>query len=221
MPKKVVLYSFFKSSASWRVRIALAYKGIQYDYISVNITKDEQFEADYVKKNTQAQIPTLVIDEITLTQSLPIIEYLEETYPHNPLLPKDPAQRAQVRRIAEIINCGIQPLQNPLSVATKVAEMSGKEEHKTEWIKYWIEKGFEALEKVLETTAGNYCVGDSVTIADLCLVPQVANAIIFKVDMGNYPIISRLADTCNEHEAFKASHPSKQPDAPSVQDTKL
>jgi len=212
MSEKPLLFSFFRSSASWRVRIALAYKGIEYDYEGVNLFTFANRSEEFKKKNPTGQVPTLVIDGVLLTQSLPIIEYLEETRPQGALLPKDPIQRAQVRRIAEIINAGIQPFQNIVSVGAKLVEFTGKEQHKQAWGHYWIDRGLEALERVLESTAGTYCVGDSISIADVCLVPQIANAKVFNVDLTKFPIITRIGAKCEEHVAFKAAHPSRQPD---------
>ncbi|CAL1537571.1 unnamed protein product [Lymnaea stagnalis] len=153
------------------------------------------------------QVPTLEIDGHTLTQSLPIIEYLEERSPEPPLLPKDIFGRAQVRAISEVVNSGIQPLQN-LSVLEKIGD--GKEE----WAKFFLEKGLKALEAMLENTAGQYCYGDSVTMADLFLVPQLYNAKRFKVDMTGYPIINRIHDALVQLPAFKAADASQQPDTP-------
>ncbi|KAJ7395746.1 Maleylacetoacetate isomerase [Pitangus sulphuratus] len=163
---KPILYSYFRSSCSWRVRIALALKGISYDLVPVNLVKDggQQFSAEFKALNPMQQVPALKIDGITLSQSLAIIHYLEETRPNPRLLPQDPKKRAQVRMIADHIASGIQPLQ--------------------------------------------------VSMADLCLVPQVANAERFKVDMGPYPTITRINKALLELEAFKVSHPSRQPDTP-------
>ncbi|XP_066178093.1 maleylacetoacetate isomerase isoform X1 [Sylvia atricapilla] len=206
---KPILYSYFRSSCSWRVRIALALKGISYDLVPVNLIKDggQQFSAEFKALNPMQQVPALQIDGITLSQSLAIINYLEETHPNPRLLPQDPKKRAQVRMIADHIASGIQPLQN-LSVLKQMGEK------KMEWAQNCITSGFQALEHILQHTAGRYCVGDEVSMADLCLVPQVANAERFKVDMRPYPIITRINKALLELEAFKISHPSQQPDTP-------
>ncbi|KAG8448979.1 hypothetical protein GDO86_015882 [Hymenochirus boettgeri] len=153
------------------------------------------------------QVPALHIDGVTLNQSLAIIEYLEETRPEPPLLPSDPKKRAQVRMICDNIVSGIQPLQN-LHVLQKVGEK------KLEWAQHFITRGFQALEKILENTAGRFCVGDQVTIADLCLVPQVTNAERFNLDIAPYPTISRINKSLLQLPAFQVSHPSCQPDTP-------
>ncbi|XP_059139497.1 maleylacetoacetate isomerase-like [Physella acuta] len=209
MADKVVLYSYFRSSASWRVRIALALKEIKYEYKAVHLVKDggQQYKEEYKKLNPMEQVPTLVIDGHTLSQSLPIIEYLNERTPDPPLLPKDLYGRAKVRALSELVNSGIQPLQN-LSVLEKIGD--GKEE----WAKFFIEKGLKALESFLQETAGKYCYGDSVTMADLFLVPQIYNAKRFKIDMAQFPIISRVHDALVELPAFKAADASRQPDTP-------
>lgn len=215
MTSKPVLYSYFRSSASWRVRIALAYKGVEYDYHGVHLVKDggQQNSGDYKALNPMSQVPTLKIDGMTLTQSLPIIEYLEETRPGNPLLPKEPTKRVQCRRVAELINSGIQPVQN-LAVLQKVAEVTGDDSWKAKWGHFYIDKGFQALELLLQETSGKYCVGDEISLADLCLVPQHYNANRFKVDMSKYPIIDRIVKEVSKEPAFVQADPKNQPDCP-------
>ncbi|XP_042293739.1 maleylacetoacetate isomerase isoform X3 [Sceloporus undulatus] len=153
------------------------------------------------------QVPALKIDGITLSQSLAIIEYLEETRPNPRILPQDPKKRAQVRMISDHIVTGIQPLQN-LSVLQQMGEK------KLEWAQRCISSGFEALEQILKKTAGQYCVGNEVTMADLCLVPQVFNAERYKVDLTPYPTIRQINKALLELESFQTSHPSRQPDTP-------
>lgn len=213
MNGKPVLYSYFRSSASWRLRIALAHKGIDYDYKPVHLVKGQQKGDEYKSLNPMGQVPTLQIDGLTLTQSLPIIEYLDETRPENRLLPQEPADRVMVRRLAEIINSGIQPVQN-FSVLVKLAEMTGNDGDKAVWGKEWITRGFDALEPEIAKTAGQYSFGDAVTMADLALVPQVYNANRFKVDMTKYPTITRVHANLVELEAFKKADPTAQPDCP-------
>nr|XP_028574643.1 maleylacetoacetate isomerase isoform X1 [Podarcis muralis] len=207
---KPVLYTYFRSSCTWRVRIALALKGIAYDSAPVNLVKDggQQLTPEYQAVNPMQQVPALKIDGITLSQSIAIIEYLEETRPKPSLLPQDPKKRALVRMISEHIASGIQPLQN-----LTVLEQFG--EKKQDWAKNCISRGFKALEQILRETAGRYCVGDEVTMADLCLVPQVFNAGRFKVDLTPFPTINRINKALLELEAFQMSHPSRQPDTPS------
>ncbi|NWU90005.1 MAAI isomerase, partial [Upupa epops] len=204
-----ILYSYFRSSCSWRVRIALALKGISYDLVPVNILKDggQQFSAEFKAVNPMQQVPALKIDGIILSQSLAIIHYLEDTRPNPRLLPQDPKKRAQVRMIADHVVSGIQPLQN-LAVLNQMGEK------KMEWAQKYITSGFQALEQILQQTAGCYCVGDEISMADLCLVPQVFNAERYKVNMGPYPTITRINKALLELEAFQVSHPSRQPDTP-------
>ncbi|XP_033631029.1 maleylacetoacetate isomerase-like [Asterias rubens] len=211
MAGKPILYSYYRSSCSWRVRIALALKGIEHEYSAVNLLKSEQLGETYLSVNPTGQVPALQIDSMVLTQSNAIIEYLDETRDAPSLLPKDPKKRFLVRELSQVISCGIQPVQN-----LKVLRYIG-DEKKGEWGHRAIKEGFEALEKLLEQTAGTYCVDDEITMADLCLVPQVYNANRFKVDMSKFPVISRINAALMELDSFKASHPSKQPDCPEDQ----
>ncbi|KAM9842633.1 maleylacetoacetate isomerase isoform 2-T2 [Aulostomus maculatus] len=206
---KPVLHGYFRSSCSWRVRIAFALKGIEYDQVPVNLIKDggQQLTEHYKTLNPMQQVPAVEIDGITLSQSLAVIQYIDETRPGFRLLPADPQKRAQVRMISDLIASGIQPLQN-LYVIQKIGA------EKMQWAQHFINRGFQALEPILKQTAGDYCVGDEISMADICLVPQVYNAERFKVDVGLYPTIRRLNETLLQIEAFKASHPSCQPDTP-------
>jgi len=210
MSSKPVLYSYFRSSCSWRVRIALAMKGIDYEYKAVNLLKNEQSEDAYKQYNPQGCVPSLDINGHMMSQSLSIIEYLDEVYPDTPLLPRDsPIKRADVRRLSLLIAADIQPVQN-LRVLKKAAPVTDK----MEWGHWAIENGFKALERSLDPTHGKYCYGDEVTVVDLCLVPQVFNANRFKVDMSQFPIINKIHEELVKLPAFQAAHPSKQPDCP-------
>ncbi|KAM8737141.1 maleylacetoacetate isomerase isoform 1-T1 [Acanthopagrus schlegelii] len=206
---KPVLHGYFRSSCSWRVRIAFALKGVEYDQAPVNLIRDggQQLTQEYKALNPMQQVPAVEIDGITLSQSLAVIQYIDETRPGPRLLPADPKKRAQVRMISDLIASGIQPLQN-LYVIQKVGA------EKMPWSQHFIDRGFQALEPILKQTAGKYCVGDEISMADICLVPQVYNAERFKVDVGQYPTIKRLNQALLEIEAFKVSHPSRQPDTP-------
>ncbi|XP_049319993.1 maleylacetoacetate isomerase isoform X2 [Astyanax mexicanus] len=206
---KPVLHGYFRSSCSWRVRIAFALKGIEYDQKPVNLIKDGglQLTDQFKALNPMQQVPAVTIDGMTLSQSLAIIQYIDETRPQPRLLPADPKQRVQVRMICDLIASGIQPLQN-LYVIQKIGE------EKVQWAQHFINRGFEALEPMLKQSAGTYCVGNEISMADLCLVPQVYNAERFKVDVNQFPTIKRLYQTLMEHEAFKVTHPSRQPDTP-------
>jgi len=203
--QKPRLHNFWRSGASWRVRIALHWKKIDYEYIAVNLTKGEQKEEKYASKNPSMLVPALEIDGHTLTESIAIIEYLDETRPDHPLLPKNPYERAKVRQISETIASGIQPLQN-----LKVLNYIG--EKKMEWAKHWVTSGFESLEKILHETSGKYCFGDSITMADCCLVPQVYSANRFGVDMSKFPIIARVHKELTLVPEFISAHADKCPD---------
>lgn len=211
------LHSYWRSSASFRVRIALAYKGIEYEYVSVNIVKDggEQNRDDYRAKNPLTQVPTLeVLDgahSAYLAQSMAILEYLEETHPSHPLLPADPVQRAHARGFAEGVNSGIQPFQN-LPVLAEV-EAFGKD--KLAWAKRWNERGLDGLERMaVAWKRGRFVLGDAPSIADVFLFPQMGAARRFGVDAGRYPRLSAIEEACAALPAFQAALPERQPDAP-------
>ncbi|PAA69342.1 hypothetical protein BOX15_Mlig027976g2 [Macrostomum lignano] len=207
---KPVLYSYFRSSCSWRVRIALLLKGLEFETRPINLLKGENRSDEYLAICPMGQVPTLVIDGHTMTQSVAIIEYLEEAYKERGtrLLPDLPVERAVVRELTEMISSGMQPLQNP-SVCARVGA-----DRKTEWGHYYIDRGFQALEKRLLETSGKYCFKNSISIADVCLVPQVYNAGRFNVDMTKYPTISRINQALLEQQAFIDARPDKQADCP-------
>ena len=210
------LIGYFRSSAAYRVRIALHLKGIEVEHSSRHLRRGEHTAADYVAINPQKLVPALVLDSgQVLTQSMAILEYLEETYPDPPLLPKDPVGRARVRSLALIATADIHPIQN-LRVMKYLKEIYELEEEATfAWSRHWIETGFQAYEASVASDArtGTYSHGDLPTMADLCLVPQVFNAARFKVDMARFPTILRIHTACMKHPAFDAAQPSRQPDA--------
>ncbi|GBG29130.1 Glutathione S-transferase [Hondaea fermentalgiana] len=216
--RELTLYSYWRSSCSWRVRMALAAKGIEYRYKAVSLIKDggEHRQKEYETMNPMQQVPALVdVDEFVVTQSVAILEYLEERYPDTPrLLPDDVKQRARVRRIVEIINSGTQPIQN-MRVLNKIEALGG---NKLAWAKEAIEEGFVALEAELQRVPnrkeGDYCIGETLTLADCALVPQVYNANRFKVDMTRFPLIEKVNKALEDHPAVQKSHPDFQPDAP-------
>ncbi|KAI5740208.1 hypothetical protein M8J76_001632 [Diaphorina citri] len=201
---KPVLYSYWRSSCSWRVRIALNLKEIPYDIKPISLIKagGEQHCNEFRDVNPMEQVPALQIDGHTLIESLNIMHYLEETRPQRALMPQD------VREICEVIASGIQPLQN-LTVLIYVGE-----EKKREWAQHWIHRGLRAVEKLLSSSAGKYCVGDDISVADCCLIPQVFNARRFHVDLRPFPIVLRIDRELENHPAFRAAHPSSQPDCP-------
>lgn len=212
------LYSYFRSSAAYRVRIALNLKGLSYEYVPVHLLRDggEQLKPAYREVNPDGIVPTLIDDEDhAIRQSLAIIEYLEETHPEPPLLPKSPADRAHVRSLALQVACEIHPVNN-LRVLKYLKHSLGVDDAaKDAWYRHWIEAGFETLEQRLahDPRTGKLCYGDTPTIADLCLVPQVFNANRFKIDTARYPTIQRIADYASQIDAFAKAAPGVQPDS--------
>jgi maleylacetoacetate isomerase len=211
----VRLYSYYRSSAAYRVRIGLALKGLDYDYVAVNLLKAQQKSSDYMAANPQGLVPALETDDGALiAQSLAILEWLEETAPGAALLPSDPLQRALVRSTVNSITCDIHPLNN-LSVTNYLQNPLGvTPEQVQQWYAQWIYRGYDAIEKTLQRYAGSCCFGDQPTLADVCLIPQTYNAVRFKIDLDAYPNICRVWDYCNRLPAFIAAHPDQQPDAP-------
>jgi maleylacetoacetate isomerase len=210
------LYSYWRSSASYRVRIALALKGIDYDTASVNLLEGEQKSDAYARINPQRKVPSLDIGGDILTQSLAIIEYLDETHPNPPLLPKDPAERAHVRALALAVACEIAPLNNtgPLRYLTDTLKIDTAA--KDTWYHHWIAEGFAALEQMLAATAGTFCHGDAPTMADCFLVPQVYNARRYKFDVTPYKLISKIDAACAGHPAFQKALPENQAEKPTA-----
>ncbi len=211
------LYSYFRSSASYRVRIALNLKGLPYEYVPIHLLRGggEQFSPEYRKLNHDAIVPTLVDDGHALQQSLAIIEYLEETHPTPPLLPATAVDRAHVRSIALQIACEIHPLNN-LRVLKYLKHTVGvTDDVKDAWYRHWVEAGFETLEARLagDARTGKLCFGDTPTLADICLIPQVFNAQRFKVDTARFPTIQRIYDHATQLDAFERAAPGQQPDS--------
>ena len=208
------LYNYWRSSASWRVRIALAYKNVAYQYIPINLMANEQQSDDFLAINPLGQVPVLEWEDVgqvrRLSQSMAILELLEEQFPNAPLLPADAYARGVARMIAEMMNAGIQPLQN-LRVAVYVEQRF--EEDRAKWNAHWIEEGLAALETVVCKTAGEFCVGNTVTIADCCLIPQLYAARRFGVELLSYRTLARIEATCQQLPAFRAAHAEQQPDA--------
>jgi len=213
------LYSYFRSSASYRVRIALNLKGLAYDVVPVNLLKSggEQHAAAYRQLNPDGLVPTLIDDAagVPLTQSLAIIEYLEETYPQPPLLPAEPADRAYVRSIALAIACDIHPLNNLRVLRYLIREMHVDDDAKTMWYRHWCEQGLAALETTLaaDPRVATFCYGETPTLADCCLIPQVANAQRFECDLSAMPTVMRIHQACMALESFAKAAPGVQPDA--------
>jgi maleylpyruvate isomerase len=211
---KLVLHNYWRSSASHRVRIGLGLKQLAYDYVAVNIVHGEQFADDYRARNPIAQVPTLEITEDdgttrTLTQSIAILEYLEDRWLEPAILPRDPFLRARARALAEIINAGIQPLQN-LTTFKRVRALGGDE---AEWVRPFMADGLAAFARAAEDIAGAFCVGDEPSIADCCLVPQLLAARRFQVDLTHHERLLGIEARCLALPAFADAMPHHQPDA--------
>jgi len=211
------LYDYFRSSAAYRVRIALNLKGMTPERAFVPLKRGAQREEAYLALNPQGLVPALVLDGggPAMTQSIAILEYLEETHPSPPLLPKDARERARVRGIALAIACDIHPLDNLRVLQYLTGTLGCTPEARDGWYKYWIDIGFEALEKQLahDPATGRFCHGDAPTMADVCLVPQMANASKMSIDVSPYPTLARIDAECRRIAAFAAAAPAIQPDA--------
>jgi len=207
------LYNYFRSSASYRVRIALALKGLAYDYKPVHLAKNEQFNESYAAVSAARLVPLLKDGDKLLTQSLAIIEYLDETHPQPPLLPKDPLQRARVRAIALDIACEIHPLNNLRVLRYLTRDLKLSEDDKNRWYRHWVETGLEAVERQLVAAPATYCHGNTPTLADCCLVPQIFNARRFDCRTEHVPQVMRVFDACMKLDAFANTQPSACPDA--------
>ena len=205
------LYTFFNSSASYRVRIAMALKGLTAESVGVNIRTGAQRSEDFLALNPSGQVPALVDGPTRLSQSLAIIDHLDRLHPVPPLLPKDALTRGQVLEIAQLIACDIHPLNNLKVLKYLTGELKLTDAQKNAWYAHWIAEGFTALQTLLPDHDG-WCVGDAPTLADCCLVPQVANAERMKIDVSAWPRIMRIAAFARQHSAFVQAEPSHQPD---------
>lgn len=206
------LYSYFRSSAAYRVRIALNLKQIAYEIQPVHLVKNEQQQANYVALNPSQLVPTLIDQDQALSQSLSILEYLEEQYPEKPLLPKDVIERAQVRAFAQVIACDIHPLDNLRVLKYLKNDLAVSDEQKNQWYQHWIIEGFKSLEKQLQHSNGKFCFGTQATFADCCLIPQVYNAKRFKIELSAFPKIESIYQHCLTLPAFLHAAPEQQPD---------
>lgn len=207
------LYTYFRSSAAFRVRIALNLKGLKYEPVFVHLAKGEHRGGAYPQVNPQALLPTLELDDGTrLNQSLAIIEYLDETHPRPPLVPREPLARARVRSLAQLVASEIHPLNN-LRVLQHLKRLGQTQEQIDTWYRHWIADGLAKLEAELKGKAGKFCHGDAPTMADCCLVPQIFNAKRYNSDLAPYPSTVRIFEDCMKLEAFDRAQPAKQPDA--------
>src|ERR1044071_7831551 len=212
------LYSYWRSSASYRVRIGLALKGVDYEYVAVNIAKDggeQQYSAEYRALNPQSRVPLLVDGDFRIAQSLAILEYLDSRFPEPALIPKERHERARMSSFCLTIAADIQPLQNTGPLAYLTREFAVSDEKRNAWIRHWIERGLSALEAERRgPTDAAFAFGDRATFADCLLVPQVYNAERFSCDVSKFPRLHAIAKRCRELPAFTKAHPDQQPDAP-------
>lgn len=211
----ISLYSYWRSTAAYRVRIALAYKQLEYKTLPVHLVNEggEQHQPSYQQVNPLQLVPTLVDADISITESMAILEYLDEKYPQNPLLPKEQQQRNKAREISQMIACDIHPLDNLRVLQYLKREMNQSQDEVNAWYHHWIHLGFQAIENMLLNFQGEYCLGNEITMADVFLVPQVYNASRFKLDMGAYPRISKINANCLALNQFQEAKPENQPDA--------
>ena len=207
------LFGYWRSSASFRVRIVLQLKGLAYEQHPINLRQGEQREKAYRRLNPQGLVPFLVDGDLQIGQSVAIMEYLDETYPAYSLMPSAPEARARVRQIVNMIACDIHPLNNLRVLGYLEEQVRASKAQQADWYRHWIDETFTALEQLLMTTAGVYCVGNEVTLADCMLVPQVYNARRFDMTLDDYPTIARIVANCEQLQAFIKAAPANQPDA--------
>ncbi|MDH4393026.1 MAG: maleylacetoacetate isomerase [Aquabacterium sp.] len=207
------LYNYFRSSASYRVRIALALKGLDYGYIPVHLVKREHLDDAYTALSASRLVPTLQDGDAVVSQSLAIVEYLDETHPQPPLLPADALGRARVRAIAQDIACEIHPLNNLRVLRYLTHDLKLSEDDKNRWYRHWVETGLESVERQLAAQPARYCHGDMPSLADLTLVPQIFNAQRFNCRTDHVPQVMRVFDACMQLDAFSKTQPSACPDA--------
>ncbi|HNW61934.1 MAG TPA: maleylacetoacetate isomerase [Piscinibacter sp.] len=209
------LFNYFRSSASYRVRIALALKGLDYDYMPVQLARNEHFKESYAALSPARLVPLLKDDERIVTQSLAIIEYLDELHPQPPLLPGTALERARIRALALDVACEIHPLNNLRVLRYLVHDLKVSEDDKNRWYRHWVETGLEAVEQQLAAhpATGRFCHGDAPTLADVVLVPQIHNAKRMDCRLDHVPTVMRVFEACMAHDAFAKTQPSACPDA--------
>lgn len=214
----IKLYGYWRSSATYRLRIVLNLKDIEYEYVPVHLVKNggEQHQQNYQSLNPTELVPTLIDDDydLVLNQSMAIIEYLDERYPTiNRLLPVDSTDKVRVRALSQDIACDVQPITNLRIVQYLKNELSLPDVEQQRWLVHWIEKGLRSVEKRLRYTAGQYCFANDITMADVCLIPQVYNALRYSIDLNTFPLIKQIYHNCNKLSAFDAAKPENQIDA--------
>jgi maleylacetoacetate isomerase/maleylpyruvate isomerase len=208
------LHSAWRATAPYRVRIGLALKGVAYDYAPLDLIAGQQREPAYRAVNPQGLTPALDLgDGTVLAQSLAILEWLEETHPQPPILPAAPLDRAMVRRMAQIVACDIHPLNNTRVGRKLVGGMGHSQDELLDWMRGWMREGFDALEPLVAAHGGGFAFGETPTIADCCLVPQVYSARRYDLDVAPWPALAQASARAEQHPAFQAAHPNRQPDA--------
>jgi len=209
----ITLHGYWRSGASWRVRIALNLKAREYRDVAHDLRRGEQADAAYCAINPQAMVPALIVDDAVFTQSLAMLEWLEERYPDPPLLPADPTARAHVRGIALTVACDLHPLGNLRVLNSLRQDLGADEDQVRAWIARWAAPGFAAIETLIARHGGRFAYGDTPTIADCCLIPQIYAARRFGVDLKDFPRIRAIDAHCAHLPAFERAHPANQPDA--------
>lgn len=209
-----ILYNYFRSSASYRVRIALNIKNLEFEYAPIHLLKNggEQNSAEFKQRNPMGQVPFLIDGENGISQSLAIIQYLDETYPAHTLFPRDPYLKAKVMEFCEVINSGVQPLINVSVLQLLTKTFQANDSQKLAWSQHFIKKGYEVLELSVNKTAGDFCFGDTLTAADVCLIPHVFGGTRNQINIEEFPTLARIYETCEKLDSFKKSHPKAQPD---------
>ena len=210
MSKKPILYTYFRSSSAYRVRIVLHYKQIDFEAHAIHLLKNEQLDLKYMKKNPLGQVPLFEDDRISLTQSMAIIEYIDRAFLGPKVFPKSFFDYVIIKQICEIINSGIQPLQNLSTGQKLVKDFQASKLDIKAWNAHWISKGLYSVEALVKTYAGQYAFGDEITAADAFLIPQVYSAHRYEVDMSDFPCINRIVESCNQLECFQKAHPDQQ-----------
>lgn len=210
----IILYNYFRSSTSYRVRLALHMKDLNFEYKPINLLKGEQHSAEYRKINSLGGVPTLIHEGKVIPESFAIIEYLDEVFPSPGLFPKDPYLKARIRQVCEVINSFMHPMGNLKTLQYMEKHHGYSQEQKDQWVQHWATQGLETLEATLKEFAGTYSFGDQVTMTDLFLIPQLLTCLRFKIDISKYPTLVRINENCQKLEAFQKAHPFKQIDTP-------